>query len=352
VTSRRDFLFPLLALCATGVRAAAPPPRLRAGRLVARPPTPSSEAAGLGLAFGADETRQLASRSGVGFEEEVLTAADELEAEQAIRTLSAAGVHVVVTSLDGPVLAAAERAAASSDFAILAVTAGLWHTAAPASRFEVAAGPAERASGLARFFGSERRRWVIAAPAGEPAFLPAVRRALDAASVEIVATLAAGETVSELAGVARQRTADVMLLLPPARPPVITPDDVTYAMLIPPETPAPVPAGLVWAAEWHADLTAHGADLLNDAFRQRFRRPLDSAAWRGWAAMKAVGQAVASGARTAAEMRAALETLHFDGRKERPLSFEGRRLSQPLYVVGRMHGRGYGAPELLSADQR
>ena len=38
--------------------------------------------------------------------------------------------------------------------------------------------------------------------------------------------------------------------------------------------------------DWHPDLVRYGAEQLNQRFRQRFGRPMDEDAWRGWMAVK------------------------------------------------------------------
>jgi len=93
-------------------------------------------------------------------------------------------------------------------------------------------------------------------------------------------------------------------------------------------------------ALWLPTLEAFGAAQLNDRFRQRIGAPMDSAAWAGWFAVKAVSEAYfrARGG-DAAAVRAQLvhPDARFDGHKGKPLSFRAwdRQLRQPLYVLGR-----------------
>ena len=89
---------------------------------------------------------------------------------------------------------------------------------------------------------------------------------------------------------------------------------------------------------WNDRLERFGAAQLNDRFRSRFRRPMDSLAWTGWFAMKVAWESSlrarsTDGSATAAYLER--ETAQFDGQKGVPLSFRrwDRQLRQPVYVV-------------------
>jgi ABC-type branched-subunit amino acid transport system substrate-binding protein len=89
---------------------------------------------------------------------------------------------------------------------------------------------------------------------------------------------------------------------------------------------------------WHSSLDRYGGSQLNDRFRNRFARSMNSAAWAGWFALKLAWE---SGLRAqSAEPSALLAALdrdgtQFDGHKGAPLSFRSwdHQLRQPLYAV-------------------
>jgi ABC-type branched-subunit amino acid transport system substrate-binding protein len=92
-------------------------------------------------------------------------------------------------------------------------------------------------------------------------------------------------------------------------------------------------------ALWHPDLSRYGAAQLNERFVDHFARPMDSAAWAGWFAVKVVWEtALRAGGTDAEVLIGALEggLARFDGHKGRPLSFRSwdHQLRQPLYLVG------------------
>ncbi|HYO16237.1 MAG TPA: ABC transporter substrate-binding protein [Thermoanaerobaculia bacterium] len=93
----------------------------------------------------------------------------------------------------------------------------------------------------------------------------------------------------------------------------------------------------VRVVDWHPDLVRYGAEQLNQRFHQRFGRPMDEAAWRGWMAVKAVAEAALRS--PGGDLAATLATLRFDGHKGKPLEFDPQdhHLRQPVYLVD---GRG------------
>ena len=90
---------------------------------------------------------------------------------------------------------------------------------------------------------------------------------------------------------------------------------------------------------WHPRLERFGAAQLNDRFRSRFHRSMDSLAWAGWFAVKAASEASLRARATDGSAIGAYlerETAQFDGQKGVPLSFRpwDHQLRQPLYAVG------------------
>jgi hypothetical protein len=88
---------------------------------------------------------------------------------------------------------------------------------------------------------------------------------------------------------------------------------------------------------WDPHLERFGAAQLNARFEARFRRPMSSAAWAGWFAVKVAWEASQRARST--EARAIAQYLErdgtqFDGQKGVPLSFRrwDHQLRQPLYV--------------------
>ena len=89
---------------------------------------------------------------------------------------------------------------------------------------------------------------------------------------------------------------------------------------------------------WHGSLERFVAGQLNDRYRARVERPMDSAAWAGWFAVKAIWEA--SQRARSVEGRAIADfmerdTAAFDGHKGVALSFRSwdHQLRQPLYAV-------------------
>jgi hypothetical protein len=123
----------------------------------------------------------------------------------------------------------------------------------------------------------------------------------------------------------------------PAEPPALPPGAKPGAALAVAWVPAPdrVTRGTYHPALWHSSLAAHGAASLNARFLSRARKPLDSSAWAGWLAVKAVLEATRQAASANPDhVRPVLGDLRLDGHKGPTLSFVDRRLVQPLYVVG------------------
>lgn len=100
-------------------------------------------------------------------------------------------------------------------------------------------------------------------------------------------------------------------------------------------------AGEARGVLWHASLDRFGASELNERFVARYRTPMTSDAWAGWAAVKALGES-ALRRRPDENPCEALRRLRFDGHKGRSLFFdpESGVLVQPLYIVegGRVVG--------------
>lgn len=89
---------------------------------------------------------------------------------------------------------------------------------------------------------------------------------------------------------------------------------------------------------WAPSLDRFGAAQLNERFRARFSRPMDSNAWAGWFAVKVVWEAserarAVDGATITRYLEG--DSAQFDGHKGVPLSFRrwDHQLRQPLYIV-------------------
>ena len=123
----------------------------------------------------------------------------------------------------------------------------------------------------------------------------------------------------------------------PAEPPALPAGASSAASLAVAWVPAParIVRGTYHPALWHASLVADGAASFNARFLSRTRTALDSFAWAGWLAVKAVLEATRQAASANPDhVRAALSTLRLEGHKGRPLEFVDRRMVQPVYVVG------------------
>ena len=107
-------------------------------------------------------------------------------------------------------------------------------------------------------------------------------------------------------------------------------------------------AGAADVTAWDARLERFGAAQLNARFEARFRRPMNSAAWAGWFAVKVAWEAsqrarsIAAGAIAEYLER---DGTQFDGQKGVPLSFRrwDHQLRQPLYVTSAGSGDSTGA---------
>lgn len=92
------------------------------------------------------------------------------------------------------------------------------------------------------------------------------------------------------------------------------------------------------AEAWDPGLVRFGADTLNERFQKQFGRPMTSASWCAWVAIKIAWEAsLRAHAVDGPTMGAFLETssAQFDGHKGRPLSFRrwNHQLRQPVYVT-------------------
>lgn len=96
-------------------------------------------------------------------------------------------------------------------------------------------------------------------------------------------------------------------------------------------------SGLV-AQAWHWSWDAHGAPQLNHRFEKLAKRRMDSVAWAGWAAVRAVVESVLRTHTTAYDaVRAYLlgDPLTLDGYKGNPMSFRpwDHQLRQPILLA-------------------
>jgi len=92
------------------------------------------------------------------------------------------------------------------------------------------------------------------------------------------------------------------------------------------------------AVVWHSSLRRFGASELNERYRRSTGRPMTDAAWKGWFAVKAIGEAAMRGGDD--DRCAAIAALEADGHKGEPLSFDPltHLLKQPLYVLDKDGG--------------
>ena len=99
------------------------------------------------------------------------------------------------------------------------------------------------------------------------------------------------------------------------------------------------PTGSLRLEEWHSTLRKFGALELNERYMHTIGRPMTSAAWRGWFAVKAFAEAYLRDP-VNPDACAGFPSMTFDGHKGRPLAFDPatRGLRQPLYVVRRWNG--------------
>lgn len=97
------------------------------------------------------------------------------------------------------------------------------------------------------------------------------------------------------------------------------------------------PGADVRAVAWHPAFQKYAGRDLNNRFRKTHGTPMDSAAWAGWAAAKAVGEAVLrSGTTQPREVLAYMRSeLAFDAQKGVAVSFRPTtgQLRQPLILV-------------------
>jgi ABC-type branched-subunit amino acid transport system substrate-binding protein len=91
---------------------------------------------------------------------------------------------------------------------------------------------------------------------------------------------------------------------------------------------------------WNGHLERFGAAQLNDRYRARFAKPMDSGAWAGWFSVKVAWEAslrarAVDGAAIATYLER--DAAVFDGHKGVPLSFRrwDHQLRQPLFVTAR-----------------
>lgn len=93
-------------------------------------------------------------------------------------------------------------------------------------------------------------------------------------------------------------------------------------------------------ALWHHTLHRYGARQLNERYERRFRTTMDSSAWAGWFAVKALAETLLrqpAGDASGEAVVSAIARGQFDGHKGQPLSFEPATgvLRQPVYEIGR-----------------
>ncbi len=90
------------------------------------------------------------------------------------------------------------------------------------------------------------------------------------------------------------------------------------------------------ARAWHHTAEKYSATQLNDRFEKAYHKPMDDAAWAGWAAMKMLGDTIirVQGADPAAVLDFLKTQLKFDGQKGIEMNFRANgQLRQPLMLV-------------------
>lgn len=96
------------------------------------------------------------------------------------------------------------------------------------------------------------------------------------------------------------------------------------------------PDDAVQARAWHADFEKYAAAQLNHRYSEKAGKPMDDAAWSGWAAVKVLSDTVArlQSAQGADLLQALRGDLAFDGQKGVDLSFRSDgQLRQPVLLV-------------------
>lgn len=97
------------------------------------------------------------------------------------------------------------------------------------------------------------------------------------------------------------------------------------------------PNASVTAAAWHSGAVKFAARDLNKRYKERFGSEMDSLAWAGWFAARAVGDTLMRepGSDAAALLRLLKEADGLDGQKGDPHSFRASgQLRQPLVLIG------------------
>jgi hypothetical protein len=209
------------------------------------------------------------------------------------------------------------------------------------SVFFVASSGERRLRALARRLAREegRKRWALVA-AGErgDALAASLAAALAAHGAEVVARQAladAGEPAAPLRGA---RPEVLLLAVPDARLPALLDAARTEAPGARPAAlrapPAAAP-GLVFAADWHPDLSRYGAAQLNERFARRFDARMDERAWAGWLAVKLASEVALRGAPADGPV-ARIAAVRSDGHVGAALRFraDDRHLETAVHVVG------------------
>jgi hypothetical protein len=95
----------------------------------------------------------------------------------------------------------------------------------------------------------------------------------------------------------------------------------------------PTESGTLTIEDWHPSLARFGASEISLRYKRACGRPMTSAAWRGWCAVKALTEAALQN--DGVGSCANLEQLRFDAHKGAALYFNAQTgtLEAPLYVV-------------------
>jgi ABC-type branched-subunit amino acid transport system substrate-binding protein len=377
--TRRDLL---RAALVSGVAACAPKlwgaaerkPPVRLGHLLpAASADPLAESARQGAALAAEEVRRTFAPLGVPFDllsREIKT--PEQAAQETEQLVRSHGALAVISALEGESEVAAATTLRRSGRIMLSTRTP--HLAVPpppgVKLFRIGSSMGRYLDGLANWLVNEKdlRRWhFFATPDAASSNLVQLASSVlekwrgRTAGISLLAELSE-ESIADVLEMAGQRRAEVLFL--GLKGEVLR----RFLQLVPKDLPMLItgafahgalpgaPANSAWPVDWHHSLERFGAGQLNQRFTTRFKRPMDSAAWTNWVAVKLLaGAGLHPKSDDPEQMAAAVEEIKFDGHKRTPLAFgvDGQ-LQHPFYLVSPAEKRR-GEWEVvaeISPDQR
>ncbi|HSJ98857.1 MAG TPA: hypothetical protein VLC53_17410, partial [Myxococcota bacterium] len=106
--------------------------------------------------------------------------------------------------------------------------------------------------------------------------------------------------------------------------------------------------GLVFACDWHGELSRYGAAQLNERFARRSGAAMDERAWSGWLAVKLASEAQLRGGPE--DRIARIAAARTDGHAGAPLRFrrDDRHLDTAVHVVGPPRDATRGPARILA----